>query len=448
MNKWYRQFCSYTKYKKLKYQKEGIQFCEFIEKNSFYKSGIIADEMGLGKTTIIIGLLVRRVLNKSLIVVPKVLLETWKEAIFTRLRIHPIIIYSLINKGREDLISKNNIILTTYDYISQSNIFNKFLWDRVIFDEGHHLRNHKTNRSQSALSIRSIHKWILTGTPIHNSKKDIISLCLHLGIPKCKLELDYKEIIKTYILKRTKKQVNLKIPKPIIIEKTINFETKEEKRLSSQIHSCLKESELNEFGRRIIKKNQESFKLAFIIRARQICTCPPLLKNLLPDDKGTDSVSKLNTIISNIDNSKLDKRPKILFCNFRGEIDYLKFSLIKKGIKTQSIDGRIKDSNEKNKILSSKENYILILQFKTCSEGLNLQRYKDIIIVSPHWNPCVEKQAIARSYRLGQRSNVRVIKYIMEDLNNNKKNIESYCLKIQTKKKRIIELFNQELNID
>jgi SNF2 family DNA or RNA helicase len=58
---------------------------------------------------------------------------------------------------------------------------------------------------------------------------------------------------------------------------------------------------------------------------------------------------------------------------------------------------------------------VLILQIRTCSEGLNLQEYSDVYFVSPHWNPCVEDQAIARCYRMGQTNGVRVFRFYMTD---------------------------------
>jgi hypothetical protein len=58
---------------------------------------------------------------------------------------------------------------------------------------------------------------------------------------------------------------------------------------------------------------------------------------------------------------------------------------------------------------------VLILQIRTCSEGLNLQSYSDVYFVSPHWNPCVEDQAIARCYRMGQTKGVRVFRFYMSD---------------------------------
>ena len=47
---------------------------------------------------------------------------------------------------------------------------------------------------------------------------------------------------------------------------------------------------------------------------------------------------------------------------------------------------------------------VLILQIKSGCEGLNLQDYNQVYFVSPHWNPAVEDQAIARAYRIGQKT--------------------------------------------
>ena len=43
---------------------------------------------------------------------------------------------------------------------------------------------------------------------------------------------------------------------------------------------------------------------------------------------------------------------------------------------------------------------VLLVQIKAGSDGLNLQQYGEVYFVSPHWNPAVEKQAIARIYRI------------------------------------------------
>ena len=77
------------------------------------------------------------------------------------------------------------------------------------------------------------------------------------------------------------------------------------------------------------------------------------------------------------------------------------------------IDGSV-TAKERARIFAAAPT-VLILQIRTCSEGLNLQSYSDVYFVSPHWNPCVEDQAIARCYRMGQTSQVRVFRFYMSD---------------------------------
>jgi len=77
------------------------------------------------------------------------------------------------------------------------------------------------------------------------------------------------------------------------------------------------------------------------------------------------------------------------------------------------IDGTV-SGRERARIFAA-EPRVLILQIRTCSEGLNLQSYSDVYFVSPHWNPCVEDQAIARCYRMGQTNGVRVFRFYMTD---------------------------------
>lgn len=75
---------------------------------------------------------------------------------------------------------------------------------------------------------------------------------------------------------------------------------------------------------------------------------------------------------------------------------------------------------------------VLILQIACGSTGLNLQCASRVYITSPHWNPCVELQAISRAYRKGQTQKVQCIRLCIEN------SIEERCLEIQKKKLELI----------
>ena len=113
------------------------------------------------------------------------------------------------------------------------------------------------------------------------------------------------------------------------------------------------------------------------------------------------------------------------------------------GMRIAIIDGSI-SANKRTKILHSKYQ-ALILQIQTCCEGLNLQgNYNEIYFVSPHWNPCVEEQAIARCHRIGQTKPVTVTRYEMTGFDDKTnapevitKTIEKHIHETQDKKKLI-----------
>jgi SNF2 family DNA or RNA helicase len=80
--------------------------------------------------------------------------------------------------------------------------------------------------------------------------------------------------------------------------------------------------------------------------------------------------------------------------------------------KVVTFDGR----NSKNglKTLSDAADAI-VLQIQTGCEGLNLQKnYSEIYFISPHWNPSIEDQAVARCHRIGQQKPTNVFKFEMD----------------------------------
>jgi len=126
--------------------------------------------------------------------------------------------------------------------------------------------------------------------------------------------------------------------------------------------------------------------------------------------------SKINAVVNMVIERKDNGTGKLIFCHYTKEIDEIKMRLLAGGLKkVVTYDGR----TGKNTNILTEPADALILQIQTGCEGLNLQdNYSEIYFVSPHWNPAVEDQAIARCYRIGQRKPVNVYKYIMDNFDN------------------------------
>ena len=104
------------------------------------------------------------------------------------------------------------------------------------------------------------------------------------------------------------------------------------------------------------------------------------------------------------------------------------------GLQVGVINGKTVD---RGAVLKS-DNDILVVQIQTACEGLNLQEYSEVYFTSPHWNPAVESQAVARCHRLGQKEDVDVFRFSMESFEGDE-SLDECIKKIQVIKKQIAE---------
>lgn len=406
------------------HQYDGVEFCLKNETTLQYGiyGGIIADEMGLGKTLTTIGTMMANPVPNTLIVLPPVLLVQWQKEIFRATGKQALVYHGTqkkLIKIRE--LNASEIVITTYNGIrplkNGENLLHQVKWDRVIFDEAHHLRN--TNQShEGALVLNTRIRWLITGTPIQNNLRDYFHLCAVMGLDKA-IYSDKaltSNIMKAFVLKRSKKMVpstNL----PDVITHIIPVEWKEDYALAKEIHSTLPLSNVTEQGGKYAKYLNDTFTLQRILRAQQACTLSSLLEDDLKKYRikqyNTSVSSKLNAVINMIDANKMNGAGKLVFCHYRKEIDVIASRLTECGIRNATFDGRTSTA-ERQAILGDPNNQVIILQIQTGCEGLNLQKnYSEVYFVSPHWNPSVEQQAIGRCHRIGQEKQVYVYRFEM-----------------------------------
>ena len=458
---------------KKEHQRRCVKWCIKKElygnicEKKIIKGGLIADEMGLGKTIQMIGTMVCNK-KKTLIVVPRCLLEQWRKVIEETTEFSILLFHGINRERNINIIKKSEIVITTYklieiDKINREKELHEIEWERIIFDEAHHLRNNNTNIFRGAKRLKSKIRWLLTGTPIQNSKKDFYNLCEQIGINnKYYTNPDnLHNIVRNFILKRTKKEINLNLPKINRIEIQVNWETDEEELLSKEIHSILSFSNIKTSPLQIAS-HLGNGTLPLMMRAKQCCIYPPMLKDKIDYlikneeilekenkrellEKAIQTTSKLNKVIEIIRERKDNNNKKLIFCTFRAEIDYLENKLNNMDIITEKFDGRTKEK-DRTKILENNNIDILILQIQTGCEGLNLQRFNEIYFVSSHWNPSIEDQAIARAHRIGQEKEIYIYKFTMNCFDKEDRNIciEEYTKKIQESKRELITLIENK----
>jgi SNF2 family DNA or RNA helicase len=201
-------------------QRVGVRFMIERETTSIYGQcgGLICDEIGLGKTLQSLATIAERlhanehntgVTEKTLVVAPSSVLLEWKAQADKHLmpnvlRIH---VYQGADRELPDM-TRYDVLLTSYgivqrEYehdmiIDKNGLFTHWMtpngnaspfhavFDRIILDEAHTIRNRTSATHQSVCALNGEIHWVLTATPIWNSVTDIFALCKFLNAhPLC-----------------------------------------------------------------------------------------------------------------------------------------------------------------------------------------------------------------------------------------------------------------------
>jgi SNF2 family DNA or RNA helicase len=426
------------------YQKDGVRWILSNELREDpicgVRGGFIADEMGLGKTIMMIGTMLSNFVERTLIIVPPALLDQWYVQI-ARTTGHKSLIFHGDNKKQitQEQLEAAKIVISTYGAVSitkkQQKVtpLHKVVWSRIIFDEAHHMRNANTSLYFGAKLLRANIRWLVSGTPIQNRKQDFYNLCNMLRLPASYYtESDnLKELTRAFIMKRTKKQVGIILPEVVVDKNMVAWSNDREKQLSEELHSVLEFANVQGKGKGL----PYAGTLSAILKARQACILPRLISKKMGYSEFKEAFhcsSKLDNAVAKMLERKGNGNGKLIFCHFREEIDEIATRLRDGGMASvATFDGRTSDVQRREILAEGHE--ALVLQIQTGCEGLNLQEhYSEIYFISPHWNPAIEDQAIARCHRIGQKKVVYVERFEMcafepsEDQECDTMNIEKY----------------------
>jgi len=446
------------------HQADGVNWMLDRERNHHMgvHGGIIADEMGLGKTIMMIGTMLENPKERTLIVLPLALLAQWKKEIKRTTGMEPLVYH-----GREKsytplaMLMKANIVLVTYNEVQISlkefdlrpiSAVHKVSWDRVIFDEAHHLRN-KTAQQNGAGKLKATIRWMITGTPIQNRMTDFFSLCHVLGYPDTfysKTE-GRDEIRAKAMMRRTKVEVGVKMPELHVHPIKVDWSNDASETLAAEMRDIAISGFGEGFGEGVrgdVNEFDAAAKLVGMIRGKQMCILPKMLKKkateyydegYFDEDysemvfKGVSGTSKLDAVFNKIQERAENGNQKIIFCHFRMEMHELKRRIEGIGLKVAIVDGTV-NGKKRTHLLTTEQLDVLILQINTGCEGLNLQSFNEIYFVSPHWNPAVEDQAVARAHRIGQKKDVDVFQFYMDGVEETQ---DQFCKFRQDQKRQI-----------
>ena len=161
------------------YQKEGLTWLGFLKE--FESGGILADDMGLGKTIQVLAFLLSRKKESelpSLVVAPKSLVFNWIDEAKKFAPTLKVVRYA--GGGRQKFakeIGKADLVVTTYGTLrTDIEKLRDQEFDVAIIDEAQFIKNPKSQAAIACKQLRATHRLALTGTPIENSIRDLLSI--------------------------------------------------------------------------------------------------------------------------------------------------------------------------------------------------------------------------------------------------------------------------------
>ena len=410
-----------------------------IETDHKIYGGILCDEMGLGKTLQMISMIYANPMKYTLIVLPSSLIDQWMRE-FRKFapQINLIVYYGSSRPSAEFILDNpGSVVLTSYGMVKtdpkREVPFTSISWDRLILDECHQIRNPKSKIFKSVIRLKATNKWGITGTPLQNYKSDLTTLMKFLGVEGQRFSDEMlQRYVRLFILRRTKKMVEefnekLKLPDLEIETFDLEFQSKEERNFYNKIRGETSEALKN-------YKFDPVHAFEMVLRMKQVSILPQLVidgyskkwKRTFEPWKHTNT--KLDFIVDHLDKNR--EHNTIVFCQFHGEMKYLKSRLCEKEMTVKTIDGSVSGDHRDTIVKNSRKNGldVLIVQINAGGTGLNLQHFNRVYFTSPSWNPALKNQAIARAHRIGQTKNVKVFMPLIKDT------IDQHISKIQQAK--------------
>ncbi|MDR1787670.1 MAG: DEAD/DEAH box helicase family protein [Treponema sp.] len=395
---------------------------------------ILADDMGLGKTvqaiTAILLLRQEGLLDgPCLVVAPASLIENWQRELA---RFAPSLQCARYHGPGRTLDCEAQVFVTTFQTaVRDAEKMRERVFSFLIVDEAHLLKNAETRGAKTVRTLRAKHRLALSGTPVENRLEDlrsIFDLVLpgFLGSPEA-FKNEYRipievlrnaekaealrKITSPFLLRRVKtdKAIIADLPEKIISNEYAALEKEQAALYESVVSEMLEQSE------RIEDPAQRPLViLSLLTSLKQICDHPRVY------DKESPAVSTLSgkaLLLVTLLREILEAGEKtLIFSQYvetleclaaiiggeMGERTLLYHGGLSQGRRAAAVDAFQNDPEQR----------IMLVSLRAGGLGLNLTAASRVIHYDLWYNPAVENQATDRCFRIGQKRNVFVHRFI------------------------------------
>ena len=337
-------------------------------------------------------------------------------------------------------VKAKQLVITSYSLVARDlKTLSGVDWQGVVLDEAQNIKNPTAKQSQAVRELPAGFRIALTGTPVENKLTELWSILDFLNpgflgnrnffqkrfaapIEKYgdRESLNIlRSLTQPFILRRLKTDKNIIQDLPDKQEMNVYCGLSAEQ---AELYQQLVDNSLEEI------EDSEGIKrrgliLTLLLRLKQLCNHPELIQDTKAKDVPIDAEDfddrsgKLLRLEEMLEEIVDEGDRALIFTQFSewGKIlkPYLEKKLKGEVLFLYGATPRLARQEMVDRFQNEPDGpRIFILSLKAGGTGLNLTRANHVFHVDRWWNPAVENQATDRAFRIGQKRNVQVHKFV------------------------------------
>ncbi|MGD1918801.1 MAG: SNF2-related protein, partial [Pleurocapsa sp.] len=337
-------------------------------------------------------------------------------------------------------VEGKQLVITSYSLVHRdAKTLSAMDWQGVVLDEAQNIKNPTAKQSQAVRDIPAGFRIALTGTPVENKLTELWSILDFLNpgflgnrnffqkrfaapIEKYgdRESLNIlRSLTQPFILRRLKTDKNIiqDLPEKQEMNVYCGLSAEQAELYQQLVDNSLEEIEDSEGIKR------RGLILTLLLRLKQLCNHPELIgdtkanKVNLDSEDFDDRSGKLLRLEAMLEEIVDEGDRALIFTQFSewGRIlkPYLEKKLKGEVLFLYGATPRIARQEMVDRFQNEPDGpKIFILSLKAGGTGLNLTRANHVFHVDRWWNHAVENQATDRAFRIGQKRNVQVHKFV------------------------------------
>jgi SNF2 family DNA or RNA helicase len=421
------------------YQVRGFSWLGFLRQYGL--GACLADDMGLGKTIQALALLLQERANgadrPALLVCPTSVVGNWRKEAARFAPGLPVLVHHGLarTRGQEfvEEAGRHALVISSYSLVHRDiEILKDVAWSGIVLDEAQNIKNPEARQSRAVRSLTADYRIALTGTPVENNVGDLWAIMEFLNPGFLGSAAEFRrsfllpiqksadpdaadklcKLTAPFILRRLKtdRSVLQDLPEKMEMKVFCNLTPEQASLYKSVVADTTRALDTSTGIRR------KGVILAALTKLKQVCNHPAQFlgdESPLPGRSG-----KLSRLTEMVEELLAEGDRALIFSQFADMGERLRSHLSATfGQEALFLHGGV-PAHKRDWMVERFQNggdsgpRLFVLSLKAGGTGLNLTAANHVFHFDRWWNPAVENQATDRAFRIGQKRNVQVHKFV------------------------------------